>query len=304
MNGLILIDKPKNFTSFDVVAVMRKLSGQKKAGHTGTLDPNATGVLPILLSSATKAQDLIVNHDKTYVADFKLGITTDTLDIWGNVTADFDTKADLESVKKALLHFEGEIEQIPPMFSAVQKDGKRLYDLARQGIEIERESRKVAIYGITLLDFDESTQSGSFEISCSKGTYVRTVIDDMGRLLKTGAVMTDLRRTQACGFSVDECISLDEAKQLAETGRLESALHSVESLFDTYNMIKISQAQSKRFSNGGALDLNRTALKNQNVRDKTIFRVSDNNGGFIGLGIVDAENRLLKIYKLFDIGRR
>lgn len=304
MNGLILIDKPKDFTSFDVVAVMRKLSGQKKAGHTGTLDPNATGVLPILLGSATKAQDLIVNHDKTYVADFKLGITTDTLDIWGNVTADFDTKADLESVKKALLHFEGEIEQIPPMFSAIQKDGKRLYDLARQGIEIERESRKVTVYGITLLDFDESTQSGSFEISCSKGTYVRTVIDDMGRLLKTGAVMTDLRRTQACGFSVDECISLDEAKRLAETGRLESALHSVESLFDTYNIIKISQAQSKRFSNGGALDLNRTALKNQNVRDKTIFRVSDNNGGFIGLGIVDAENRLLKIYKLFDIGRR
>lgn len=304
MNGLILIDKPKDFTSFDVVAVMRKLSGQKKAGHTGTLDPNATGVLPILLGSATKAQDLIVNHDKTYVADFKLGITTDTLDIWGNVTADFDTKADLESVKKALLHFEGEIEQIPPMFSAIQKDGKRLYDLARQGIEIERESRKVTVYGITLLDFDESTQSGSFEISCSKGTYVRTVIDDMGRLLKTGAVMTDLRRTQACGFSVDECISLDEAKRLAETGRLESALHSVESLFDTYNIIKISQAQSKRFSNGGALDLNRTALKNQNVRDKTIFRVSDNNGGFIGLGITDAENRLLKIYKLFDIGRR
>lgn len=304
MNGLILIDKPKDFTSFDVVAVMRKLSGQKKAGHTGTLDPNATGVLPILLGSATKAQDLIVNHDKTYVADFKLGITTDTLDIWGNVTADFDTKADLESVKKALLHFEGEIEQIPPMFSAVQKDGKRLYDLARQGIEIERESRKVTVYGITLLDFDESTQSGSFEISCSKGTYVRTVIDDMGRLLKTGAVMTDLRRTQACGFSVDECISLDEAKRLAETGKLESALHSVESLFDTYNVIKISQAQSKRFSNGGALDLNRTVLKNQNVRDKTIFRVSDTNGGFIGLGIVDAENRLLKIYKLFDIGRR
>ena len=304
MNGLILIDKPKDFTSFDVVAVMRKLSGQKKAGHTGTLDPNATGVLPILLGSATKAQDLIVNHDKTYVADFKLGITTDTLDIWGNVTADFDTKTDLESVKKALLHFEGEIEQIPPMFSAIQKDGKRLYDLARQGIEVERESRKVTVYGITLLDFDESTQSGSFEISCSKGTYVRTVIDDMGRLLKTGAVMTDLRRTQACGFSVDECISLDEAKRLAETGRLESALHSVESLFDTYNIIKISQAQSKRFSNGGALDLNRTVLKNQNVRDKTIFRVNDNNGGFIGLGIADAENRLLKIYKLFHIGRR
>ena len=121
MNGLILINKPKDFTSFDVVAVMRRLAKQKKAGHTGTLDPNATGVLPILLGSATKAQDLIVSHDKTYIADFKLGLTTDTLDIWGKVTAEYESNADGDSVKNALQDFVGEIEQIPPMFSAKRR---------------------------------------------------------------------------------------------------------------------------------------------------------------------------------------
>ncbi len=300
MNGLILINKPKGFTSFDVVAVMRKLAKQKKAGHTGTLDPNATGVLPILLGSATKAQDLIVNHDKTYIADFKLGLTTDTLDIWGNVTAEYESNADGDCIKNVLRNFVGEIEQIPPMFSAVQKDGKRLYDLARQGIEIERESRKVTVYDIELLNFDNETRSGSFKIACSKGTYVRTVIDDMGKQLGTGAVMTGLQRIEACGFSIDECITLDEAKSLAESEKLETALHSVESLFKSYDGIKISSAQTKRFSNGGALDLARTRLKNGNPDDGKIFRVSDNENNFIGLGKVDTEKSELKIYKLFN----
>ena len=300
MNGLILINKPKDFTSFDVVAVMRRLAKQKKAGHTGTLDPNATGVLPILLGSATKAQDLIVSHDKTYIADFKLGLTTDTFDIWGKVTAEYESNADGDSVKNALHDFVGEIEQIPPMFSAVQKDGKRLYDLARQGIEIERESRKVTVYDIELLNFDNETQSGSFRIACSKGTYVRTVIDDMDKKLGTGAVMTGLQRIEACGFSIDECITLDEAKSLAESEKLETALHSVESLFKSYDSIKISPAQTKRFSNGGALDLARTRLKNSNPDDGKIFRVSDNDNNFIGLGKVDAEKSELKIYKLFN----
>lgn len=300
MNGLILINKPKGFTSFDVVAVMRKLAKQKKAGHTGTLDPNATGVLPILLGSATKAQDLIVNHDKTYIADFKLGLTTDTLDIWGNVTAEYESNADGDSIKNVLRNFVGEIEQIPPMFSAVQKDGKRLYDLARQGIEIERESRKVTVYDIELLNFDNKTRSGSFKIACSKGTYVRTVIDDMGKQLGTGAVMTGLQRIEACGFSIDECITLDEAKSLAESEKLETALHSVESLFKSYDGIKISSAQTKRFSNGGALDLARTRLKKGNPDDGKIFRVSDNENNFIGLGKVDTEKSELKIYKLFN----
>ena len=299
MNGVILIDKPMDFTSFDVIAVMRRISGQKKLGHTGTLDPNATGVLPVLLGCATKAQDLIVNHDKTYIADFRLGLTTDTLDIWGKVIAENESHITRDEILSVIPKFTGEISQIPPMFSAVQKNGQRLYDLARQGIEVERESRQVTVYKLELLSFDESTQSGQLEIACSKGTYVRTIIDDIGRELNVGAVMTALRRTVACGYDISECITLEKAKQLAEENALESYVRSVESLFESYGYCAVSEAQARRFLNGGALDIDRTYLKTIEVNDGDIFRVKDREHKFLGLGIVDMESRLLKIYKLF-----
>lgn len=299
MNGVILIDKPMEFTSFDVIAVMRRISGQRKLGHTGTLDPNATGVLPVLLGCATKAQDLIVNHDKTYIADFKLGLTTDTLDIWGKVLTENEAHITRDGILNVISKFTGEISQIPPMFSAVQKNGQRLYDLARQGIEVERESRKVTVYKLELLSFDESTQCGKLEISCSKGTYVRTIIDDIGKELKTGAVMTSLRRTVACGYDISECITLEKAKQLVEENSLEDYVRSVESLFESYGYCAVSEAQARRFSNGGALDIDRTYLKTIEVNDGDIFRVKDRENKFLGLGKVDLENRLLKIYKLF-----
>ena len=299
MNGVILIDKPADFTSFDVVAVVRKITGQRKTGHTGTLDPNATGVLPILLGSATKAQDLIVNHDKTYIADFRFGLTTDTLDIWGKVLSEQKSEVTREDILNVIPKFTGEIEQIPPMFSAVQKNGQRLYDLARKGIEVERESRKVTVYGLELLEFDEETPIGKFEISCSKGTYVRTIIDDIGRLLGVGGVMTGLRRISACGYKIGECITLDKARQLAESGELEKYISSVESLFESYGYVVVSEAQARRFSNGGALDTERTYLKKLDVENGQIFRVKDRENKFLGLGIVDAQNKLLKIYKLF-----
>lgn len=299
MNGVILIDKPADFTSFDVVAVVRKITGQRKTGHTGTLDPNATGVLPILLGSATKAQDLIVNHDKTYIADFRFGLTTDTLDIWGKVLSEQKSEVTREDILNVIPKFTGEIEQIPPMFSAVQKNGQRLYDLARKGIEVERESRKVTVYSLELLEFDEETQNGKFEISCSKGTYVRTIIDDIGRLLGVGGVMTGLRRISACGYKIGECITLDKARQLAESGELEKYISPVESLFESYGYVVVSEAQARRFSNGGALDTERTYLKKLDVENGQIFRVKDRENKFLGLGIVDAQNKLLKIYKLF-----
>lgn len=297
MNGVILVDKPSGFTSFDVIAVVRGLTKQRKAGHTGTLDPNATGVLPVLLGRATKAQDLILNHDKTYEADFRLGLSTDTLDIWGRLTAQSGQKADRAAVEAALKGFLGEIEQIPPMYSAVQKDGKRLYDLARQGIEVERESRRVNVYSLELICFDEQSQSGRLKLSCSKGTYVRTLIDDMGTVLKTGAVMTALRRTNACGFDISRCATLDTLRKLAENGELESVLLPVESLFEELEAVNVSAAQAKRFSNGGELDLCRTALKNRSVLNGTLFRVSSREAGFLGLG--ETADGMLKIKKLF-----
>ena len=299
MNGVLLIDKPKEFTSFDVIAVVRGLTGQRKAGHTGTLDPNATGVLPVLLGSATKAQDLIPNHDKKYIADLKLGMTTDTLDIWGKELTKTESDITGEELESALDGFRGEIWQLPPMFSAVQKNGQRLYDLARKGIEVEREKRKVTVYSLTLLEFDRKTQCGKLEVFCSKGTYVRTIIDDIGAKLGVGAVMTGLRRVEACGFSIDDCLTLDELKELKEQGELSKALRSAESLFSDYQALYISPMQAKRFSNGGALDVSRTSLREKDPSDKQIFRVRENTAGFLGLGIFSKEKNQIKIYKLF-----
>ena len=297
MNGVIVIDKPAGFTSFDVIAVVRKLTNQRKTGHAGTLDPNATGVLPVLLGSATRAQDLIVNHDKEYAARFRLGLVTDTLDIWGQIKSESDKRASFEEIKALLPRFTGEITQIPPMFSAIKQNGKRLYDLAREGKEVEREPRSVTVYELELTDFDEEKQEGGLKIVCSKGTYVRTIIDDLGQALGTGAVMTALRRTSACGYTLSDSISLDGLKSLCESGQIGERLQPVESLFESYPALNVSEKQAVRFKNGGALDISRTSLRNKEIPDQTVFRVRDNEGAFLGLGVTSGA--LLKIYKLF-----
>ncbi len=299
MNGVIVIDKPQGFTSFDVIAVVRRLTGQRKTGHTGTLDPNATGVLPVLLGTATKAQDLIPDHDKRYVADFRLGLTTDTLDIWGQEKTRAESHASREDVLALLPKFKGEIEQVPPMYSAVRQNGQRLYDLARKGMEVERKTRKVTVYELELLDFDEESQTGRLEIFCSKGTYVRTLIDDLGTALGVGATMTALRRTRACGYTLSDCLTLEELKALCESGSAEDELRSVESLFASYDPVTVSDAQARRFCNGGALDLSRTELKHRDLPDREILRVKDRAGVFLGLGLIDRESSLLKVYKSF-----
>lgn len=295
MNGLLLLDKPKGCTSFDIVSIARKITLQKKIGHTGTLDPNATGVLPLLLGNATKAQDIIPIHDKEYIADFKLGVTSDTLDIWGEIKSEVKSKITLEELENILKNFRGEIEQIPPMYSAVSVNGQRLYDLARKGIEIERKPRKVKIYELELLSFDEKTQSGKIRVFCSKGTYIRALIDDIGKSLNAGAVMTALDRTKACGFFKEECISLEKLKNLSPA-EIEERLISTENLFLNFPELKVSKAQAQRFSNGGSLDISRTPLRGKDNIEENIYRVKY-DGGFYGLGIV--KNDELKIYKHF-----
>lgn len=204
-----------------------------------------------------------------------------------------------DDIQNIIPEFTGEISQLPPMFSAVQKNGRRLYDLARQGIEVERDSRRVTVYSLEMLEFDENTQSGKLRVACSKGTYIRTLIDDIGKKLGVGAVMTGLRRTSACGFDIADCITLDNARELAESCALEEKLLSVESLFECFGTLTVTLAQARRFSNGGALDIDRTHLKKLDVKDGDILRVKDRENNFLGLGIVDIESRLLKIYKLF-----
>lgn len=295
-NGIIIIDKPSGWTSMDVCAKLRGILHTKKVGHAGTLDPMATGVLPVFVGQATRAVSFAESGQKEYVAGLKLGLVTNTQDTSGETLGTHPasvTRTELESV---LPRFTGEIEQIPPMYSAVQKNGQRLYDLARQGIEVERESRKVTIYSLSLANFDEKAQTGTLEISCSKGTYVRTIIDDIGRVLGVGAVMTALCRTSACGFSLDECITLDELKSICENGNIEEKLRSVESLFMSLGYLAVSPAQAKRFANGGALSADRTYLAKSGYENGQLFRMKTHDGDFLGIGIADKPNNLIKIY--------
>lgn len=302
MDGIIVVNKPQDFTSFDVVAVMRRLCGQRKIGHTGTLDPMATGVLPLLLGNATKAQDILPDSDKEYIAQFKLGMRTTTLDIWGEVTQTSEVCATLEDIEKLIPKYTGDIMQIPPMYSAVQKDGVRLYDLARQGIEVEREPRSVTISELQFLSYDSETAMGHIKISCSKGTYIRTLIDDIGNDLGCGAVMTSLVRTKACGFTLEESTSLDDIRELSKEGeqieKTAQLLKSCESLFSVYRRIEVSEKQATRFANGNPLDVDKTTLK-KSANDNEIIRVCDRNGTFLGLAKIDLEKRLVKMFKLF-----
>lgn len=299
MNGVIVIKKEKEFTSFDVVAVVRRTLHTKKVGHCGTLDPNATGVLPVLVGNATKAQDIIPNHDKSYVADFKLGYSSDTLDVWGEVKKECDTHITFEQLKEVAENFVGDIMQIPPMYSAIQKDGVRLYELARQGIKIEREARPVTIYSLKILSFDEEKQEGRLAVCCSKGTYIRSLIDDIAQKLNAAAVMTDLVRTSACGFGLYDAITLDELRALAESNEVEKHTKSLESLFVTYDELKVSDKQAHRFKNGNPLDITRTALRDIKPEDGTIYRVKSMQGDFLALGVVDLSKGVVKIYKHF-----
>ncbi len=295
MNGILCINKPREYTSFDVVARIRGMSKTKRVGHSGTLDPLATGVLPVFIGNATKAIDLLPTDDKSYITSFKLGVTTDTLDISGkiiNTCESFVTKSDILSL---LGEFRGEIEQIPPMYSAIRINGQRLYDIARQGKEVERKARPVTIFELELLEFDETSQTGRLEIACSKGTYIRTIISDIGDRLKVGGIMTELCRTKACGFTLDDCVTLDEAQQLTEQAMLESKLLKVDRIFFHLPKIQLNEIQSIKFRNGVKLDLNRVIYKDID----TMHRVYDNNKTFMGIASLDKSDMALVIEKMF-----
>ena len=257
MDGILCIDKPEGMTSFLCVAILRRLLGVKKVGHAGTLDPNATGVLPLLVGRGTKLLDHLPCHDKCYTATLRFGAVSDTLDVWGEVTetgAPIPTRA---AVEAALPAFRGDILQIPPMTSALKKDGVRLYDLARQGIEVEREARPVTIYELELIEYNEAEGLLTLSCHCSSGTYIRTLCDDLGRMLGCGAVMTALRRTMAAGYPLTECITLDQARALAEAGTLADRLLPLDTALSAYPAVTVSAAQAARFRNGGALALER-----------------------------------------------
>lgn len=298
MNGILCMNKPQEFTSFDVIGKLRGILHMKRLGHTGTLDPMATGVLPVLVGTAAKACDIMPCQDKTYRAGIYFGRSSDTLDIWGNNFIDYP---EMHVTQKALLNvfpdFTGEIEQIPPMYSAVSVGGKRLYELARKGIEAERPSRKVQVYSIELENFDEDKQEAEISIKCGKGTYIRTLIDDIGRLLGGGAVMTSLCRTMASGFDISECYTFDEVKKICDSGNIEKILIPTERLFKDLPKLRLNDVQTRMYRNGVKLDLMRI---HNIIHDKSDYTVYGSDGIFIGTARADFENSELRCGKNFE----
>ena len=211
MNGIIVINKPSGWTSFDVIAKLRGVLHERRIGHGGTLDPMATGVLPLFLGKAAKASDMLPVTDKSYLASFRLGERTDTLDISGKLLERCEVAAKKEDILAALENFKGRITQLPPMFSAVKVDGRKLYQYARAGKQVERCEREAFVYTLCLESYDEITHEGMLFIECSKGTYVRTIIDDLGNALGCGGVMTALVRTSSGGFALENSYTLATA---------------------------------------------------------------------------------------------
>lgn len=234
--GVILIDKEQGMTSFDVVAKIRRLFGTKQVGHTGTLDPMATGLLPVMVGRAVKASEFLSSFDKEYIATLKLGITTDTEDITGKILSKSEDIPDFDTVKNAVMSFKGRITQIPPMYSALKVDGQKLCDLARKGVTVEREGRDVFIYDISVFKTEENDEY-SINVSCSKGTYIRTLCADIGQALGCGGVMSSLRRTKTGGFDIKDAHTLSELENMSEDERI-SLLLDTESLF--YDLPKAS----------------------------------------------------------------
>lgn len=297
MNGILCMNKPQDFTSFDVIGKLRGILHMKRLGHTGTLDPMATGVLPILVGTATKACDILPNQDKTYQATVVFGKATDTLDIWGKPLQDYPEQHVTEAALCAILpEFLGDITQLPPMYSAVSVNGKRLYELARKGETVERPTRTVHIDAITLDAFDETQQTATLTISCGKGTYIRTLLSDIGQRLGGDAVMTALTRTAACGYLLQECLTFEQVAAAMANGTLEEHLLPTDSLFSSYPKLRLNAAQERMFCNGVKLDLNR--LRNLQP-DQDIYTVYGATGTFLGTALADRTQQELRIGKRF-----
>ena len=251
-NGIINVYKEKGYTSFDVVARMRGICGQKKIGHTGTLDPDAEGVLPVCLGKATKVCDMLTDSDKVYRAVMQLGVETDTQDLTGTVLKTCEVPAlTEEEIRKAILAFQGEIQQVPPMYSALKVNGKKLCDLARAGVTIERKARPVTIYQIRI-DRVELPEI-ELTVSCSKGTYIRTLCHDIGQKLGCGAAMKSLVRLQAAGYRIEDAYKLDKLQEFKEAGTLKDVVTPIEHVFEVYPVLTAKPVFDVMLKNGNKM---------------------------------------------------
>lgn len=252
MNGILLVDKPQDWTSFDVAAKLKGLCKTRRIGHSGTLDPMATGLLVLFLGRATRAVPFAEKHDKRYLASLRPGLVTDTQDVTGSVLSQCDCAISAGELEEALRAFRGEIAQIPPMYSAIRHNGQRLYEIARRGGEVERKARRVTIRSLELIGQDHN---GDFllDVRCSKGTYVRTLCHDIGQTLGCGACLSSLRRTEVGGFSVDDAYTMDCLIAAAAEGTIESLLLGVETLFPALPLLRVNAETEKKIRCGNAV---------------------------------------------------
>lgn len=286
MNGILLIDKPSGWTSNDVVMKLRGMLKERRIGHSGTLDPMATGLLVVFVGRATRAVEFAEADSKRYSAGLRLGLVTDTQDTTGTVLAENDISISRQELEAVLEGFRGELEQIPPMYSAIKINGKKLYDIARKGGEVERKPRHITVssLGITGRNGDDWL----LDIQCSKGTYIRTLCHDIGAALGCGGCMSALRRTSAGVFSVADAYSLDDVQRATNEGRADELLLPVDSLFRQYGSFTANALQEKKIRTGSPVKVN--------VED-ALYRVYSNSGEFLMLG--KAENGILKTVKSF-----
>ncbi|QGU95208.1 tRNA pseudouridine(55) synthase TruB [Clostridium bovifaecis] len=287
MNGVLNIYKPVGMTSFDVVRVIKKLTGIKKVGHTGTLDPLASGVLPICIGKGTKIVDYIMSDFKIYKSELKLGITTDTYDREGKTVTTKGVVASNENIISSINSFKGNILQVPPMYSAIKVKGKKLYELARNGLEIERAARPVTIYDIDILEIN--VPYVSFSVKCSKGTYIRSLCYDIGEKLNCGATMWKLERIQSGRFHKDSALKLEDLNE----STIESHLIPIDEALSTYDKIAVNEGAEKLLCNG--VRVGDRKLLNE-IQLNKLYRIYAYDGKFLGLGL--RNNAGLKLEKL------
>ena len=316
MNGIIIIDKETGFTSHDVVAKMRGICGQRKIGHTGTLDPLATGVLPVCLGSATKLCDMLADRDKEYETELLLGTETDTQDITGQILARYPVDISEDRVKDAVFSFAGEYLQVPPMYSALKVGGKKLYELARAGKEVERKARPVQIYELEILEYRLPVVR--MRVACSKGTYIRTLCADIGQKLGCGGTMQSLRRTRVGGFSLEDACTLGQLQQWKDESRPDQAsanssgppgtgaapaslprvLHPVDSVFMDCPFLRVREEACRLLDNGNAIAPEQTAEGEGHEAGRWV-RMYRTDGSFAGIYAWEPDRKWYRPVKMF-----
>ena len=299
MDGIFNIYKEKGFTSHDVVAIVRRTIHMKKVGHTGTLDPDAEGVLPVCVGKGTKLSDVIMDGRKSYRAMLRMGMTTTTEDASGEVLETKEVDFNEDRIREVVASFIGKLEQVPPMYSAVKVNGKKLYELAREGKEIERKSRTIEVYDIRIRQFLPPDRV-EIDVDCSKGTYIRTLCSDIGKALGCGGHMAELLRTRTGAFSLENAIKLDELKALAEQEKVETVLLTMEEALEDFPVVKVSEKSQKFLYNGGKIQERFLTEKPATLTEGEIVATYDHENNLVGLYEIKKEenNFYIKPFKM------